>query len=85
MLNQRRHKTATKSFDELTFEEQNHAMNRNALEFRTQLASHVRKAQAEGRCAKTILRGRLRLLDRIFGHYAKEIETPAVLASDQRA
>lgn len=85
MLNQRRHKSVRKSFDELTFEEQNHAMNRNALEFRAQLASHVRKARAEGHCTKAVVRGRLRLLDRIFGPYAKEIESPAIVASDQRA
>jgi hypothetical protein len=81
MSNLKRHKTATKSFEELSFKEQNHAMNRNALEFRSQLNAHVRRAKAEGHCTKTVLKGRLRLLDRIFGHYAHEIETPAVSAS----
>jgi hypothetical protein len=77
MLNVRRHKTVTKTFEELTFKEQNHAMNRNALEFRKQLTAHVRKAKSEGRCAKEVLKGRLRLLDRIFGYYANDIEKPA--------
>ena len=77
MLNVRRHKTVTKTFEELTFKEQNHAMNRNALEFRKQLTSHVRKAKAEGRCTKEVLKGRLRLLDHIFVHYANDIEKPA--------
>ena len=81
MLNSRRHKTVTKSFEELTFREQNHAMNRNALQFRKQLTAHLRKAKAEGHCTATVLRGRLRPLDRIFGHYAKEIETPSITVS----
>jgi hypothetical protein len=81
MLNARRHKTVTKTFEELTFKEQNHAMNRNALEFRKQLTAHVRKAKAEGRCTKEVLTGRLRLLDRIFGHYANEIEKPGISVS----
>jgi hypothetical protein len=77
-MNSRRHKTATKSFEELTFKEQNHAMNRNALEFRKQLTAHVRKAKEEGHCTQKVLTGRLRLLDRIFGHYAHEIDKPAI-------
>ena len=85
MMNTKRHKTATKSFDELTFREQNLAMNRSAVEFRKQLTAHVRKAKAEGHCTKEVLKGRIRLLDRIFGHYAHEIETPAVLGSHRRA
>ena len=85
MLSPRRHNTAKKSFEELTFEEQNHAMNRNALQFRRQLTAHVRKAKAEGRCTKELLNGRLRLLDRIFGHYAQELQAPAMSASDRRA
>jgi hypothetical protein len=85
MLSSRRHHTVKKSFEELTFEEQNHAMNRNALQFRRQLTAHVRKAKAEGHCTKELLNSRLRLLDRIFGHYAKELEAPATSASDRRA
>jgi hypothetical protein len=81
MLNSRRHKTVTKSFEELTFKEQSHAMNRNALEFRKQLTAHVRKARAEGHCTKTVLERRRRLLERLFGHYASEIETPAISIS----
>jgi hypothetical protein len=81
MLHPRRHKTVTKNFEELTFTEQNHAMNRNALQFRKQLTAHLRKARAEGHCTKTVLKGRIRLLDRIFGHYAKEIETPSISVS----
>jgi hypothetical protein len=81
MLHPKRHKTVTKNFEELTFTEQNHAMNRNALQFRKQLTAHLRKARAEGRCTKTVLKGRIRLLDRIFGHYAKEIETPGTSVS----
>jgi hypothetical protein len=83
MLTARRHKTVTKSFEDLTFKEQNQAMNRNALQFRKQLNAHVRKAQAEGRCAKEVLKGRVRLLDRIFGHYAKEIGSPAITVSER--
>jgi hypothetical protein len=78
MLNSRRRKTVIKSFEELTFKEQNQAMNRNALQFRKQLNAHVRKAQAEGRCTKEVVKGRLRLLNRIFVHYTKDIETPAM-------
>lgn len=81
MLHPKRHKTVTKNFEELTFTEQNHAMNRNALQFRKQLNAHLRKARAEGHCTKTVLKGRIRLLDRIFGHYAKEIETPTISVS----
>ena len=84
MLSSKRHNTAKKSFEELTFEEQNHAMNRNALQFRRQLTAHVQKAKAEGHCTKELLNRRLRLLDRIFGHYATELGSPAVSASDRR-
>jgi hypothetical protein len=80
-MNSRHHKTATKTFEELTFREQNHAMNRNALEFRRQLRAHMRKAKAEGHCTQKVLKGRLRLLDRVFGHYAHEIEKPAITVS----
>jgi hypothetical protein len=85
MLNVRRHKTVTKAFEELTFEEQNRAMNQNFVQFRKQLNAHVRKAKAEGRCTKEVLKRRVRLLDRILGHYAHEIEAPAILVSDRKA
>ena len=78
MLHSRRHKTVIKTFEELTFKEQNQAMNRNALQFRKQLTAHLRKAKAEGHCTQTVLKGRLRLLDRIFGHYSTEIESSSV-------
>ena len=85
MLSTRRHKTVIKSFEDLTFQEQNQAMNRNVLQFRKQLHAHVRKAKAEGRCTKEVLKSRVRLLDRIFGHYAKEIATPAISVSDRQS
>jgi len=62
----------------MTFKEQNHAMNRNALQFRRQLIIHLRTAKAHGQCPKEVLNGRARLLRRIFDNHAKEIETPAI-------
>jgi hypothetical protein len=59
----------------MTFKEQNHAMNRNALQFRRQLAIHLRTAKAHGRSPKEVLNGRVRLLGHIFKNHAKEIET----------
>jgi leucyl-tRNA synthetase len=82
MLNPRRHRTVTKSFEELTFKEQNQAMNRNFIQFRKQLQAHVQKAKTEGRCTKEVLKTRVRLLDRILGHYAEEIKKPAISVSD---
>jgi hypothetical protein len=78
MFNSRHHKNVTKSFEELSFKEQNHALNRNALQFRRQIIVHLRKAKAEGRSTREVLKGRVRLLERIFGHYAEEIETPVI-------
>ena len=75
MLNVRRHKIVTKSFEDLTFKEQNQAMNRNALQFRKQLNAHVRKAKAEGHCEKEVVKGRIRLLNRILGHHAAELQS----------
>ena len=66
----------------MTFKEQNHAMNRNALQFRRQLMLHLRKAKTDGQCTKTVLNGRVRLLGRIFGNYAKEIDTPSLSLVD---
>ena len=78
MLNSRRHKNVSKNFEDMTFKEQNQAMNRNALQFRRQLIIHLRKAKADGRCTREVLNGRVRLLGRIFENHAKEIETPEI-------
>jgi hypothetical protein len=78
MLNSRRRKTVSKKFEDMTFKEQNQAMNRNALQFRRQLIVHLRKAKADGQSTKEVLNGRVRLLGRILGNYSKEIETPAI-------
>jgi hypothetical protein len=78
MLNLKRHKNAPKSFEEMTFKEQNQAMNRNALQFRRQLIIHLRTARAAGRSTKEILHGRARLFRRIFDNHAKEIETSTI-------
>jgi hypothetical protein len=77
MVNSRRHKTVSKSFEDMTFKEQNHAMNRNALQFRRQLAIHLRTAKADGHSPKEVLNGRVRLLGHIFKNHAREIETTA--------
>ena len=66
MLNTRRHKTVSKNFEDMTFKEQNHAMNRNALQFRRQLIIHLRKAKADGRCTREVLDSRARLLGRVL-------------------
>ena len=76
MLNSSRHKNVSKNFEDMTFQEQNHAMNRNALQFRRQLILHLRKAEADGRCTKEVLNRRIRLLGRIFDHHSKKLETP---------
>ena len=78
MLNSARHKNVSKSFEDMTFKEQNHAMNRTALQFRRQLTIHLRAAKAHGQCPKEVLNGRVRLLGRLFESHAKEIETSAV-------
>jgi len=77
MMNSRRHKTVSKIFEEMTFGEQNHAMNRHALQFRRQLAIHLRTAKAHGYSPKEVLNGRVRLLKRLFDNHAREIETSA--------
>jgi hypothetical protein len=61
----------------MSFKEQNHAMNRTALQFRRQLAIHLRAAKSHGRCPKEVLNGRVRLLGRLFESHAREIETSA--------
>jgi hypothetical protein len=73
MMNSRRHKTVSKNFEDMTFKEQNRAMNRNALQFRRQLIIHLRTAKADGQCPKEVLDGRVRLLGRLFEGHAKEI------------
>jgi hypothetical protein len=78
MLNSRRHKNVSKNFEDMTFKEQNQAMNRNALQFRRQLIIHLRTAKADGRSTREVLNGRVRLLRRIFENHAKEIESPAI-------
>jgi hypothetical protein len=77
MLNSARHKNVSKNFEDMTFKEQNQAMNRNALQFRRQLIVHLRTAKADGRSAKEVLNGRVRLLGHIFENHFKEIEAPA--------
>ena len=78
MLNSSKHKHVTKKFEDMTFQEQNHAMNRNALQFRRQLILHLRKAEADGQCTKEVLNRRIRLLGRIFEHHSRKLETPAM-------
>ena len=77
MMNSKRHKTVSKNFEDMTFREQNHAMNRTALQFRRQLVIHLRAAKAHGRSPKDVLNGRVRLLGRLFESHAREIETSA--------
>jgi len=50
----------------MSFKEQNHAMNRNALQFRRQLMIHLHRAKADGHCTKTVLDRRARLLGRVL-------------------
>jgi len=69
-MNPRRHKGDTKTFEELTFQEQAKAMNMTALQFRKQLTAHLRRADAEGRASQRIARSRLRLLERILQDFA---------------
>lgn len=68
-MNPRRHKSDTKTFEELSFQEQAKAMNMTALQFRKQLAAHLRRADEEGRSRGEVLAGRLGLLQRILEKY----------------
>lgn len=68
-MNPRRHKDDTKTFEELTFQEQAKAMNMTALQFRKQLTAHLRRANEEGRPRGEVLTGRLGLLQRILEKY----------------
>ena len=79
MTHSKRHKNvAPRNFEDMTFTEQNRAINRTTLQFRRQLLIHLRTAKASGHCAKTVLNGRVRLLGRLFEKHADEIETSAV-------
>jgi len=44
-MNPKRHKDDTKTFEELTFQEQAKTMNMTALQFRKQLKAHLRRPQ----------------------------------------
>jgi len=73
MLNSRRHKIVSKNFEDMSFKEQNHAMNRTALQFRRQLMIHLRTAKADGRCTKEVLNRRARLISRVFESHAEVV------------
>jgi hypothetical protein len=77
-MNPRRHQNDTKTFAELTFEEQVKAMNMNALQFRKQLRAHLRRADEEGRSRRAVLNARLDLLRNILDTYADEVREPAI-------
>ncbi len=70
-MNPKRHKRDTKTFEELTFQEQAKTMNMTALQFRKQLAAHLRRAVEEDRDPQSIVRTRLRLLERIMEDFAR--------------
>ena len=65
----RRHKDDTKTFEELTYNEQALAMNMTALQFRKQLAAHLRRAEQEDRVVEDVLRVRLGLLKKILDDF----------------
>jgi hypothetical protein len=71
MATLRRHKNDTKTFDELTFEEQAKAMNMCALQFRKQLNAHLKRAVEEERQIQKVLRSRLDLLRSIINDHDK--------------
>jgi len=75
-MNPRRHQNDTKTFEELTFEEQVLAMNMNALQFRKQLKAHLRRADKEGRSRHDVLVTRLTLLRNILDDYADQVKEP---------
>jgi hypothetical protein len=77
-MNPRRHQSDTKTFEELTFEEQTKAMNMNALQFRKQLVAHLRRAEEEGRSSREVLKTRLTLLENIIDKYAAQVKEPTV-------
>ena len=69
-MNPPRHKNDTRTFAELTFQEQAKTMNMTALQFRNQLTAHLRRADEEGRPRGEVLTGRLSLLRRILEEYS---------------
>jgi hypothetical protein len=73
-VNPRRHKSDTKTFEELNFQEQAQAMNMTALQFRKQLTAHLRRVKEEGRPAPEVLSSRLQLLERILEEYRAEAQ-----------
>lgn len=70
-MNPRRHQDDTKTFEELTFNQQSLAMNMTALNFRRQLKAHLRRAQREGRDREDVLRRRPSLLEGILRDYPR--------------
>lgn len=77
-MNPRRHQNDTKTFAELTFEEQAKAMNMNALQFRAQLRAHLRRAAKEARPRREVLNTRLNLLRNILDEYADQAKEPMI-------
>ena len=77
-MNPRRHQNNTKTFEELTFEEQAKAMNMNALQFRKQLHAHLRRANGKGRPRWEVLKSRLNLLRSIIDAYADQEKGPTI-------
>ncbi len=77
-MNPRRHQNDTKTFAELTFAEQAKAMNMNALQFRKQLAAHLRRAEEERQSPREVLNARLNLLQNILGTYADQVKEPTI-------
>ncbi len=59
------HKNRTKTFEELTFQEQAKVISMTALQFRKQLRAHLKRAKEEQRDVKQIREARLDLLRRI--------------------
>jgi hypothetical protein len=56
----------------LTYNEQVLAMNMTALQFRKQLAAHLRRAQQEDREVEDVLRVRLGLLRKILDDFPEQ-------------
>jgi hypothetical protein len=75
-MNPRRHQDDTKTFAELTFEEQAKAMSMRALQFRQELHAHLRRADEEGRVLRDVLNARLNLLRNILAFYADQLKEP---------
>lgn len=70
-MNSRRHKSDTKTFEELNFREQALAMNAAAAQYRKMLNANLRRAEKEGRSVESVRRIRLGLLERIVRDYSK--------------